>query len=493
MAFDLTKAAGLEKIVSNLDTMDVVQIPLDKLDPNEKNFFVVEDVQDLVESILVSGILQPLNVVRNGDRYRIIAGHRRFKAAGLAGLKEVPAIILPEMSDAMEWFMLIKTNTTTRELSHAEKAEAAIRMKKHLVQLKQEGHKIPGRLREIVAEQLEISRTELARMEVIDKKLIPAFKNQWKQSAMNASCAYELARLPDEDQEALLAKMDMEQIPQMTVAIVENYRFMKKVEPWVCDNCPYPSGLASTEQARRGEKVFCTNAEKILSHKEEGHPERCPGCCANCEDVLRCVGGCDNARSALARKTTQAREQEEREKREKAETERKDEETRILNASRLANIGLAVIPLIDKGGIPMESIAEWWTAIHSGMCPTYDLDDYDVEDVSMMLHPRCIEDADFSLTSFLSFCEAVDRTPNALLGYDDHPAGGPGGWHPYPNTCPDNGQKVIVFRRVMNMAFTGDFIYHDGEFYVNDDEFDPEYDAPANVPGVSAWIEFPEV
>ena len=162
MAFDLAKAAGLDKIVSNLDTMEVVMIPLDKIDQNEKNFFSVDDVQDLMESIQVNGILQPLNLVRAGDRYRIIAGHRRFKAAGLAGLKEVPAIVLPEMSEAMEWFMLIKTNTTTRELSHAEKAEAAIRLKKHLVQMKQEGVKITGRLRDIVSEQLEISKTELA-------------------------------------------------------------------------------------------------------------------------------------------------------------------------------------------------------------------------------------------------------------------------------------------------------------------------------------------
>ena len=190
MAFDLAKAAGLDKIVSNLDTMEIVQIPLEKIDPNEKNFFTVDDVQDLAESIQVNGILQPLNVVRAGERYRIIAGHRRFKAAGIAGLKEVPAIILPDMSESMEWFVLIKTNTTTRELTHAEKTEAAIRMKKHLVQMKQEGVKITGRLREIVAEQMEISKSEIARMEVIDKNLIPEAKRLWRENSINPSVAY---------------------------------------------------------------------------------------------------------------------------------------------------------------------------------------------------------------------------------------------------------------------------------------------------------------
>ena len=207
MAFDLTKAAGLDKIVSSLDTMEMVMIPLDRIDINEKNFFAVDDVHDLMESIQVNGILQPLNLVRAGDRYRIIAGHRRFKAAELAGLKEVPAIVLPEMSEAMEWFMLIKTNTTTRELSHAEKTEAAIRLKKHLVQMKHEGVKITGRLRDIVSEQLEISKTELARMEVIDKGLSDDFKKLWKNNAIDASCAYELAKIQASDQEVLYSQM----------------------------------------------------------------------------------------------------------------------------------------------------------------------------------------------------------------------------------------------------------------------------------------------
>ena len=82
MAFDLAKAAGLDKIVPNLDTMEVVQIPLDKIDPNEKNFFAVDDVQDLVDSIQINGILQPLLLKTNGDRYTIIAGHRRRRACG---------------------------------------------------------------------------------------------------------------------------------------------------------------------------------------------------------------------------------------------------------------------------------------------------------------------------------------------------------------------------------------------------------------------------
>ena len=66
MAFNLAEAAGLGRIVSKLDTGDVRQIPLVDIDPNDKNFFDVSDVQDLMESIEVHGVLQPLVVVEHG-------------------------------------------------------------------------------------------------------------------------------------------------------------------------------------------------------------------------------------------------------------------------------------------------------------------------------------------------------------------------------------------------------------------------------------------
>lgn len=418
MAFDLTKAAGLDKIMSNLDTMEVTMIPLDKIDGNEKNFFTVDDVQDLAESIQVNGILQPLNVVRTGDRYRIIAGHRRFKAAGEAGLKEVPAIVLPEMSEAMEWFMLIKTNTTTRELSHAEKAEAAIRLKKHLVQMKQEGVKIPGKLRDIVAKQMEISATEFARMEVIDKNLVPKAKELWMAGEITPSIAYSLAKAPPD----LQTEMIENEIYSRTALEVDKY-IERRSHDWVESDCPLPTSTAEKEKKAAGQSVACCDWEKIKKHKEKGNPERCCGCCARCklyENGYCCPDVCTNAR--LKRQARIAAEMEA--KRKTSEEERMVQETETLNASRIPNIAKSVLPLIDKGGIQMQDIAKWWTEKHRAMCPEYDLDEYEEDDVALMLYPQCIEDADYSLTSFIAFCEAVDRTPNALLGYDDPLSGG---------------------------------------------------------------------
>lgn len=137
MAFNLSEALGYDKVLSNLDKQEIAQIQLKRLRENEKNFFSVDVLQDLKDSIVLHGILQPLLVVPDDElHYRIIAGHRRFAAAkalveeGYETLREVPCLILPEMSEAMEWAMLIQTNTAARDLTYAEKSESMIRMKK---------------------------------------------------------------------------------------------------------------------------------------------------------------------------------------------------------------------------------------------------------------------------------------------------------------------------------------------------------------------------
>ena len=479
MAFDLAKAAGLDKIVPNLDTMEVVQIPLDKIDPNEKNFFAVDDVHDLVDSIQINGILQPLLLKTNGDRYTIIAGHRRHKAAGIAGLKTVPAVVQPHMSEAMEWFMLIKTNTTTRELTHAEKTEAALRMKKQLVQLKQEGAKITGRLRDIVAEQMEISKSEMGRMEVIDKNLIPEAKQLWSENKVNPSVAYVMAKSSAECQQDILEN----HVYSQPAREVEEYIEMRSLD-WIEHDCPLPTSTAEKEKKAAGQCVECCDWQRIKKHKEKGHPERCCGCCARCVPYAHgycCPDVCTNAKLArqneVWNKVLEQREQE--------AAQRKELEAVSLAASRIPNIAKSVLPLIERGGIQMSDIAKWWSEKHQDMCPEYDLDDYEESDVVSMLHPTCIEEADFSLTSFIAFCDAIGWTPDSMLGYEAPPVGV---WHLYPATEPRNGQRVVVRRTVGSIIRCGEYIYRDGDWY------EPGLDDyKMNITGVTHWIEVPEV
>src|SRR3954470_9516723 len=72
-------------------------LPLDQIKPNEeqpRTEFDEEKLQELMQSIKTHGVLQPLTVYRAaGGQYRLVAGERRWRAARLAGLTEIPALV----------------------------------------------------------------------------------------------------------------------------------------------------------------------------------------------------------------------------------------------------------------------------------------------------------------------------------------------------------------------------------------------------------------
>src|ERR1035437_9521526 len=71
-------------------------VPIDSIDPNPlqpRRAFQPERLADLAQSIRSNGIIQPLVVRRVGDRYQLVAGERRWRAAKLAELHQVPVVV----------------------------------------------------------------------------------------------------------------------------------------------------------------------------------------------------------------------------------------------------------------------------------------------------------------------------------------------------------------------------------------------------------------
>ena len=84
-----------------------------------------ERLDDMVASIMENGVLVPIIVRRIGEILEILAGHNRVKAAGLAGLTEIPTIILENVSDEDAMVYVIETNLMQRsfsDMTHTEKA-----------------------------------------------------------------------------------------------------------------------------------------------------------------------------------------------------------------------------------------------------------------------------------------------------------------------------------------------------------------------------------
>ena len=110
------------------------QVPLSEIDPNPlqpRTVFDPQKLQELANSIEANGLIQPLILRHKGDRYELIAGERRLRAAHLAGLTEVPAIIQDYADDRILEVALIE-NIQREDLNPIETAQALDRLAREL-------------------------------------------------------------------------------------------------------------------------------------------------------------------------------------------------------------------------------------------------------------------------------------------------------------------------------------------------------------------------
>jgi len=78
------------------NTNQVVEVAIGDIDPNSnqpRKHFDHQSLEQLAESISQTGVLQPILLVKDGERYQILAGERRWRAARLAGLLRIPSLI----------------------------------------------------------------------------------------------------------------------------------------------------------------------------------------------------------------------------------------------------------------------------------------------------------------------------------------------------------------------------------------------------------------
>ena len=125
---------GLEALLPHLDAeaIDIEQatVEIDRIDPNPfqpRIEWNPEDLETLAASILAQGILQPLILRKTGERFQLIAGERRLRAAKLAGLARVPAV-LREADDGQMLALALVENIHRKDLGPIEKGEAFHRL-----------------------------------------------------------------------------------------------------------------------------------------------------------------------------------------------------------------------------------------------------------------------------------------------------------------------------------------------------------------------------
>ncbi|MBR4962070.1 MAG: ParB/RepB/Spo0J family partition protein [Clostridia bacterium] len=137
-----------EEAAEGVKTIRISSIDPKADQPRKK--FEPEALAQLADSIAANGVLQPILVRQNGERYEIIAGERRFRGAKLAGLSEIPALVLEADDLAAARFALIE-NLQREDLNPYEEAVAYDRLMQEF-----------GLSQEEIAGQLGKSRSAVA-------------------------------------------------------------------------------------------------------------------------------------------------------------------------------------------------------------------------------------------------------------------------------------------------------------------------------------------
>ena len=203
-----SKAAGEAR------TENYAEIFLNPYDvkPSESNFYSQENIEELADSILTVGQQQPTVLAKINGEYRIISGHRRNLAninlieRGYNEYKSV-RYLYRDMTEATFELSLLVGNAFNRELTAYEKTEQAARLKNALIKAqKEDGLEIKGRMREMIADLLGESATNIGRMEKIANDLTPQAKEQFKNGNLGITAAYETSKLSKEEQNKIAAK-----------------------------------------------------------------------------------------------------------------------------------------------------------------------------------------------------------------------------------------------------------------------------------------------
>ncbi len=170
-------------------------VPIDKVDPNpDQPRQVMGDLSELMASIAEKGIIEPLIVRQRGGRYQIIAGERRYQAAGQVGLRELP-VVIREVDDTEIIEVALIENIQRKDLGPFEEAEAMAGLASRCRYTHEDLARRLGKSRTSVTESLALA------------SMPDEVRN--------------LCRLADISSKSLLLQVVRQQTPQRMIALVE--------------------------------------------------------------------------------------------------------------------------------------------------------------------------------------------------------------------------------------------------------------------------------
>ena len=200
-----------QKLKTYMETGRVVFLPAQSIQPNPaqpRKVFAAGALDELAESIRQHGILQPLSVRRRDNVYELISGERRLRAAQLAGITDIPCILM-RMDDLESGMAALVENLQRQDLDFIEEAQGIRSLLDRFDMSQEQAARLLGKSQSSVANKLRLLRHSPAVLETL------------REAGLTERHARALLRLPDEA--AVLAAIGEIARQNMSVARTERY------------------------------------------------------------------------------------------------------------------------------------------------------------------------------------------------------------------------------------------------------------------------------
>ncbi len=261
-----------EKTIGKVVALDVGLIIPNRSQPRVT--FDENELAALSASIRENGILQPINVRRCGVNYEIISGERRFRAAKICGLEEVPCIVI-DADDERSAVLALIENIQRRDLSYFEEALAIERLIKFYGLTQEEAASRLGKAQSTIANKLRLLKFSDAERGLLIKGNVTERQ------------ARALVRIDDQKLrihamgEMIINKLNIEQTESMVEGILHGIIPKKREEE------SEPS--EKRQNSRKNfhfplPRLYINSINKIVKNMKEANIE--------CETVMNHVGDC---------------------------------------------------------------------------------------------------------------------------------------------------------------------------------------------------------
>lgn len=295
-------------------------ISIHKIYSNSKNFYPQEGIEEKAAEILAVGMLENIAVMyapEEQGEYRIISGERRWRALKMLveqGYKEFEIVTCQVRSPANpheeKIELIIANSSRVKDTATLLREEAEL--KEELEYMRENGIKLrgydleSGRLRDVIATMLKMSKTKIAQIEAVNNNLIPELREALEQNHITFSAAYELAGMAEvEQREALEKYMEDGELPYKIIkemkqeidAACQGEQIPGQIvfdhngdvnEMDVSDSDTDSPGDERPKEAAEDGREEAAELEVIPEPYEDPHPIGITSLCYGCQRYLGC-------------------------------------------------------------------------------------------------------------------------------------------------------------------------------------------------------------